>query len=122
MKSLTVEELNVLGPYSVAKLDDNYMFISGLLGLDRQGNLVEGVEAQTHQIFENLSLVLAKANVDISCVMKTTIFLSDLKNFDQVNKIYASYLKEPFPARSTIQVAALPKNADIEIEWLVKLS
>jgi 2-iminobutanoate/2-iminopropanoate deaminase len=107
-----------IGPYSAAIETENYIFTSGQLGLDPvSGELVHGgIDAETHQALKNLIEVLISSGSDLNSVVKTTVFLKDIGEFPKMNKIYAEYfIKEP-PARSAFQVAALPKNACVEIE------
>ncbi len=106
-----------IGPYSQAVEINNFLFLSGQLGLDPQTmNLVEGVEAQTHQILQNIRAILKSNNKDLKNIIKSTIFLTNMDDFTQVNIIYGNALGDHRPARSTIGVARLPKNALIEIE------
>lgn len=108
-----------LGPYSQGIQVGNTIYTSGQLGLDpASGQLPAGVEQQTHQAMTNLKSVLATAGADFSDVVKSNIFVADLNDFTTVNEIYASYLVEPYPARSTVQVARLPKDALVEIEMI----
>jgi 2-iminobutanoate/2-iminopropanoate deaminase len=109
-----------IGPYSQAIMCDNALFCSGQIGLDRaSGKIVAGgVEAETRRALENLHAVLAQAQMDFSNVVKTTIFLTDIADFDTVNRAYGEYFTPPYPARSTVQVAALPRGAHVEIEAL----
>jgi 2-iminobutanoate/2-iminopropanoate deaminase len=79
------------------------------------------IAAQTHQVMTNLSNVLKKAGADLDRVVKTTIFLADLDDFEAVNRVYAEYFNEPFPARSTVQAARLPKGARVEIDAIAIL-
>lgn len=106
-----------IGPYSQAVRAGDYLFTSGQIGLDpTTGQLVEGIEAQTRQVLANLAAVLAAAGVSFDDVVKTTIFLADMGDFNAVNVTYASAFKADPPARSTVQVAALPRRALVEIE------
>ncbi len=107
-----------IGPYSQAIMHDEWLFCSGQIGLDRQsGKLVEGgVEAQTRRALDNLRAVLAQAGMTFRDVVKTTIFLADMADFAVVNRVYAEHFVPPYPARSTVQVAALPRGALVEIE------
>ncbi len=108
-----------IGPYSQAVLAGSYLFTSGQLGLDpATGKLAEGVEAQTEQAMANLAAILAAAGVGFKEVVKTTIFLADLNDFQAVNAIYAKAFAAEPPARSTVQVAALPRSARVEIEMV----
>ena len=107
-----------LGPYAQGVQAGPFFFTSGQLGLDPvTGQLASGgVEAQTHQVMANLKEVLAAAGTDLGAVVKTTIFVKDLNDFATVNQVYGSYLQQPYPARSTLEVARLPKDALVEIE------
>ena len=104
-------------PYSHAVLAGNTLYTSGQLGLDPvSGELAAGVEAQAKQALENLRAVLETAGMDFQDVTKTTVFLSDMGDFAAINAIYAQYFTGEAPARSCVQVAALPKGAAFEIE------
>jgi 2-iminobutanoate/2-iminopropanoate deaminase len=107
-----------LGPYSVAIRTGDLVFTSGQLGLDPvTGDLVPGgIEAETRQALTNISNVLADAGSGMEMVVKTIVFLKDMADFIKMNAIYAEFFRENPPARSTVQVAALPKNGTIEIE------
>lgn len=107
-----------IGPYSQAILAEDLVYTSGQLGLDPSTmELVEGgVEAQTRQVLTNLKHVLETADSGLSFVIKTTVFLQDMNHFAKMNSVYAEFFPENPPARSTVQVAALPKGALVEIE------
>ena len=106
-----------VGPYCHAKLAGNTLYTSGQLGLiPATGELPEGVEAQAAQALENLMAVLAAAGMGCDDVVKTTVFLADMNDFAAINAIYAKYFPAEPPARSCVQVAALPKGALFEIE------
>lgn len=106
-----------VGPYSHAVLAGNTLYTSGQLGLDpATGALPEGVCAQAEAALKNLGAVLAAAGMDYCDVVKTTVFLADMGDFEAINEIYAGYFKGDCPARSCVQVAALPKGALFEIE------
>lgn len=106
-----------VGPYCHAKLAGNTLYTSGQLGLvPATGELPQGVEAQATQALENLSAVLAAAGMTCADVVKTTVFLADINDFAAINAIYAKYFTGEAPARSCVQVAALPKGALFEIE------
>ncbi len=106
-----------VGPYSQAIKTETLIFASGQLGLEPStGKLREGVEAQTEQVLANLTAVLAAAGASMVDVVKTTIFLVDMSHFATVNGIYATAFASPPPARSTVQVAALPLGGLVEIE------
>jgi 2-iminobutanoate/2-iminopropanoate deaminase len=107
-----------IGPYSQGIIFNNLVFTSGQIALDpAAGNIVgETVAAQTVQVLENLKEVLLAAGASFETVIKTNVFLKDMSKFAEFNNIYAQYFKEPFPSRSTIEAAALPKGALVEIE------
>jgi 2-iminobutanoate/2-iminopropanoate deaminase len=112
-----------IGPYSQAIEIDGFLFCSGQLGLDpATGQLLDGIDAQTERALLNLESVLGAAGFSFGDVVKTTIFLSDLATFAAVNSIYAGHVKDPAPARSTVQVAALPRGAMVEIEAIARRS
>ncbi|MEO0115188.1 MAG: RidA family protein [candidate division WOR-3 bacterium] len=111
-----------IGPYSQAVRIGNLIFFSGQIGIDpNTGNLVSGgVGAETRQVMANIKALLTKANLTFSNIIKTTIFLTDLSDFTEVNQIYSEYFTRDFPARSTVAVNALPKGAKIEIEVIAQ--
>ena len=113
-----------IGPYSQAIIFENLVFTSGQLGLDPETmELVEGgIEAQTRQVQTNLKHVLGTADSGLKFVVKTTVFLQDMNDFTKMNAIYAEFFPENPPARSTVQVAALPKGALVEIECVALLN
>ena len=107
-----------IGPYSQAVQAGNFLFLSGQIALDpRTGELVKGdVGQQTQQVLENIRGILESQKLGMENVVKVTIFLKDIKNFNRVNEVYATYFPAPAPARSTVEVARLPRDAEIEIE------
>jgi 2-iminobutanoate/2-iminopropanoate deaminase len=107
-----------LGPYSAGIRLGNLVFTAGQLGIiPASGDLAPGgIEAETRQALENISAILLAAGTSMSQVVKTTVFLRDMNDFTRMNAIYAEFFTAPYPARSTIQVAALPKNGAVEIE------
>jgi 2-iminobutanoate/2-iminopropanoate deaminase len=107
-----------IGPYSQAVQYREMIFCSGQIGLDpASAKIVEGgIEFETRRVLQNLGEVLAAAGVDFVDVVKTTIFMVDLGEFEIVNRIYGEHFSPPYPARSTVQVAALPRKARIEID------
>ena len=111
-----------IGPYSQAIKIGNMIFTSGQIALKPNGEFLDGsVEEQTKQVCENLKAVLKAAGADIENVVKTTIFLDDINDFSKVNEVYGSYFTHK-PARSTVEVAKLPKGAKVEIECIAVLS
>jgi 2-iminobutanoate/2-iminopropanoate deaminase len=113
-----------VGPYSQAIATGNLVFCAGQIPLDAAtGNLVEGdVTAQTRRVIENIKAVLAAAGATLNDVVKSTVFLLDMNDFAAMNAVYAEYFTAPFPARSTVQVARLPKDARVEIEVVASRS
>lgn len=117
----TVETLKApaaIGPYSQAISTDNLVFCSGQLGLDPvSGQLVPGgTTAEAHQALKNLSVILEAAGSSLDKVLKTTIFLTNLGEFSRLNEVYGTFFDKHPPARSTVQVSALPRGACVEIE------
>lgn len=105
------------GPYSQAIATDDLVFCAGQLGADpTTGELADGVEAQAERALRNLEAVLDAAGCTLADVVKTTCFLADINDFDAFNAVYARFMSDPAPARSTFQVAALPKGGRVEIE------
>ncbi|MFC0216131.1 RidA family protein [Paenibacillus chartarius] len=106
-----------IGPYSQAIKAGNLVFTSGQIPLDASGQLVEGgIKEQAHQVFRNLQAVLAEAGSSLQQVVKATVFLKDMGQFAELNEIYASYFGDHKPARSTVEVARLPRDVLVEIE------
>jgi 2-iminobutanoate/2-iminopropanoate deaminase len=125
LKVSTEDAPSAIGPYSQAVLVGNLVYTSGQVALDpRTGQLVEGgVKEQTVRVLENLKAVLAEAGSDLRQVIKTTVFLKDMGDFAAMNEIYARYLAPAgvvAPARSTVEVARLPKDALVEIEVIAQ--
>jgi 2-iminobutanoate/2-iminopropanoate deaminase len=109
-----------LGPYSVANRTGNLVFTAGQLGLDPATNELApgGIEAETRQALRNIQAVLAAAGSSLQNVVKTTVFLRDMKDFQAMNAVYGEFFTADFPARSAVQVAALPKGGAVEIETI----
>ena len=111
-----------IGPYSQAQVVGNLVFTSGQIGIDPSTGLVPaGVEAQAEQVFQNVSALLEAAGTCIGKTIKTTVFIKDMNDFAAVNAIYAKYFTSPFPARSCVEVARLPKDVLIECEAIAEL-
>jgi 2-iminobutanoate/2-iminopropanoate deaminase len=112
-----------IGPYSQAVTYSNILFTSGALPIDpKTGTMLEGtIEERAHMVFKNLSAIAEKAGTSLANTLKTTVFLSDIADFQAVNSVYTQYFSEPFPARSAIQVAALPLGSNIEVEAIIAL-
>ena len=108
----------VAGPYSPAIKTEGLIFVSGQIPVNAEagGAMPQGIEEQARQSLENLKAVLHKAGAEMADVVKTTVFLADMNDFDTVNKIYGEYFVRPYPARSCVQVSGLPKGALVEIE------
>ncbi|HTD99394.1 MAG TPA: RidA family protein [Mucilaginibacter sp.] len=106
-----------IGPYSQAVTAGNFVFVSGQIPLDpATGQIISGdVKAETKLVMENIKAILTEAGLTFSSIVKTSIFLTDMQSFAQVNEVYGTYFTEQFPARETIQVAALPKGVNVEI-------
>ncbi|MHB1652052.1 MAG: RidA family protein [Desulfitobacteriaceae bacterium] len=122
-KVTTNEAPSAIGPYSQAIKAGNLVFVSGQLPLDpTTGQFPVGdIKVLTTQSIKNLSAILQEAGSDLKNVVKTTVFLKDMNDFAAVNEVYASFFSDPAPARSAVQVAALPKDAAIEIEAIALL-
>ncbi len=114
----TEQAPQAIGPYSQAIVANNFVFCSGQIPLDpKSGEMVsDEVAAQTRQVMKNLEAVLKSAGSSLAKIVKTTIFLTDLGDFNTVNEVYGSFFQEAPPARATVQVAALPKQSRVEIE------
>ena len=112
-----------IGPYSPAIRAGNLLFLSGQVGFDPStGALVDGdVSAQTDQVMRNISALLKAAGTDFAHVVRTTVFLADMGEFAKMNEVYARYVVDPPPARSTVQVARLPRDARVEIDVIAVL-
>ncbi|MEN9486771.1 MAG: hypothetical protein RIR56_459 [Bacteroidota bacterium] len=109
-----------IGPYSQANFINGVLYISGQIPIDPEtGNLVDGIEKETHQVMMNLKAILEEAGMSFSNVVKATIFLKSMDDFAAMNEIYASYLDaNNYPARETVQVSCLPKNVSVEISMI----
>ncbi|MCG3413205.1 RidA family protein [Staphylococcus massiliensis] len=106
-----------LGPYSHATVVNGLVYTSGQIPLNLNGEIVsDDVSEQTTQVLENLKVVLNEAGSDLDAVVKATIFISDMNDFQHINKVYGSYFNEHQPARSCVEVARLPKDVKVEIE------
>jgi len=110
-----------LGPYSQAQMvlsgPNRFVWTSGQVGLDpKSGALADGITAQTKQVLANLDAVLAASGCTLADVVKTTVFLADMADFEAMNKVYGTAFAEPYPARSTVAAKGLPKDALVEIE------
>lgn len=118
----TEQAPQAIGPYSQAIIVDKWLFSSGQIPLTPSGELVQGdIEAQTEQVFRNLKAVLSAAGASLADVVKTTVFVQDLNDFARLNAVYERSLGEHKPARSTVQVARLPRDVLVEIEIICRL-
>jgi len=121
MKTIATDKApKAAGPYSQAIVANGFAFLSGQIAIDPQSNQFLGgsIEQQAKQVLNNLSSVLQSMGSSLNKAVKTTVFLKDMADFDTMNKIYSEFFPEHKPARSTIQVARLPKDAAIEIEMI----
>lgn len=105
-----------IGPYSQAIKNGNVLYTSGMLPIDAEGQLQVGIIAQTKQILSNLQNVISEAGFTMEDVVKTSVFMTNLEYFGQMNDVYGRYFDNHHPARTTVQVTKLPRNAEIEIE------
>src|SRR5689334_13441116 len=109
-----------IGPYSQAVRAGDTLYLSGQVGLDPATmQMVDGIEAQAHQVFRNLRAVARAAGASLDDAVKLSVLVTDLGDFAKVNEIMATYFKQPFPARATYQVAALPRSARIEVDAIL---
>ncbi|MBS1521288.1 MAG: RidA family protein [Bacteroidetes bacterium] len=106
-----------IGPYSQAVAANGFLFVSGQIPSNpTTGEIVSGdIKAEAKQVMENIKAILTEAGLNFSNIVKTSIFMTDMGNFAQVNEVYGTYFTDQFPARETVQVAALPKNVNVEI-------
>lgn len=109
----------LVGPYSPAVKLGDFVYLSGQLPTDSEGNIPATIEEQTHNVFQNMIQLLASMNLELRHVVKTTCFLTNMDEFAKFNEVYAQYFKEPYPARSCVEVSRLPKGASVEIEAFV---
>lgn len=115
----TTKAPSAIGPYSQGISAGDMVFVSGQLPLDpATGKFPDGIAAQTAQALENMKAILAEKGMTLENVVKTTVFLADLNDFVPMNEVYGKYFSEPYPARSAIQVAKLPKDSPLEIECI----
>ncbi len=121
-KSITSNNApKAIGPYSPAVKLGDFVYVSGQLPVDPETNeIVEGgIQEQTYQVLKNVEALLAEMNLEMRHIVKTTVFMTNLSDFSLMNEIYSTYFADPYPARSTVEVKALPKGALIEIEAIV---
>ena len=109
--------LKAIGPYSQAVSNGTMLFVSGQLPIDPTNlKMPETIEEQTKQSIQNIQMILMEAGLSLEHVIKTTVYLQDLQDFDKMNEVYDQCFDSPYPDRSTVQVARLPKDAKVEIE------
>ena len=113
----TINAPEPIGPYSQAVQSGNILYTSGQIAIDpKTGELVmDSIELETKQIMNNIKAVLKEASMTFNDVIKTSIFISNMNNFDKINKIYKQYFRTNYPARETLEVSCLPKNVNVEI-------
>ena len=123
MKVETKKAPRAIGPYSQAIRSGQFLFVSGQIPIDpNTGELVDNeIQPQAHQVLRNLDAILNSAGINFGHVVRTTIFLVNLEHFNAMNEIYKTYVLDPAPARSTVQVAGLPKGALIEIDLIAEI-
>lgn len=108
-----------IGPYSQGIIASPFVFVSGQIPIDpKTGQMPDDIETQTNMVFSHIQAVLNQSSLSMDDIVKTTVFLKNLKDFQVMNEIYAEYFNAPYPARSTIEVSNLPKGALIEIECI----
>ena len=111
-----------IGPYSQAIITGGLLYTSGQIPVNPETGIIpDGVEAQAEQVFKNLKNLIASAGASIENTVKTTVFINNMSDFAKINEIYATYFTEPFPARSCVEVARLPKDVLLEVEAIVEL-
>jgi len=112
-----------IGPYSQGVVSNGHIFLSGQIPLNRNGELSDGsIQEQVELVFHNIEQLLETQNCSLQNIVKLTVFLKDIQDFDAVNTKMIELLEEPYPARSLVQAAALPKNVDVEIEVIASLN
>jgi len=123
MKTISTEKAPAaIGPYSQAQISGDFVFASGQIPIVPETGLVaEGLENQANQVFTNIANLLEAAGSNISKTVKTTVFIKDMNDFAKINEIYATYFKEPYPARSCVEVARLPKDVLLECEVIAEV-
>lgn len=123
MKVVSTEKAPAaIGPYSQAIITNGFVFASGQIPIiPESGALAEGLEAQAHQVFKNVTELLSAAGTDISKTVKTTVFIKDMNDFAAINTVYSQYFSTPFPARSCVEVARLPKDVLLECEVVAEI-
>ena len=119
----TYKAPQAIGPYSQGVVSNGHIFLSGQIPLNSNGELLDGnIQEQVALVFQNIEYLLETQNCTLQNIVKLTVFLKDIQDFDAVNDKMIELLEEPYPARSLVQAAALPKNADVEIEVIAGLN
>ena len=123
MKTVSTDKAPAaIGPYSQAQIVGNLVYTSGQIPIDpATGLIAEGLEAQANQVFKNIANLLESAGSSISKVVKTTVFIKNMDDFAAINAVYGKYFTQPYPARSCVEVARLPKDVLIECEAIAEL-
>lgn len=123
MKTVSTDKAPAaIGPYSQAQIVGNLVYTSGQIPIDpATGLIVEGLEAQANQVFTNIAKLLEAAGSSMSKVVKTTVFIKDMNDFAAINAVYAKYFSAPYPARSCVEVARLPKDVLLECEVIAEV-
>lgn len=123
MKVISTEKApSAIGPYSQAVVSGNLLYTSGQIPIiPETGELAQGLEAQAHQVFRNLAALLKAAGSDMSHAVKNTVFIKNMADFAAINAVYAQYFSEPYPARSCVEVARLPKDVLLECEVIAEI-
>lgn len=123
MKQIKTDKApQAIGPYSQAIISGNTVYCSGQIPINPEtGEIPEGVANQAHQVFKNIKNLLEAAGTSIDNVVKTSVFIKDMNDFAEINAIYAEYFTEPYPARSCVEVARLPKDVLLETEVIAEL-
>lgn len=123
MKTISTDKAPAaIGPYSQAQVVGDLVFCSGQIPIDpATGSIAQGLEAQAHQVFKNISGLLEAAGSSMDKVVKTTVFIKHMDDFAAINAIYAQYFREPYPARSCVEVARLPKDVLLECEVIAQV-
>ena len=113
-----------VGPYSQAILSGNTLYSSGQIAIDPLSNelVLENIEQETHQVMRNIKAILDAAQMNFNDIIKCSIFLSDMNNFERVNSVYASYFSAQYPVRETVEVSCLPKKVNVEISFIAEKS
>ena len=123
MKKISTDKApQAIGPYSQAIISNGLMYCSGQIPINPEnGEIPEGVEAQAHQVFKNIKNLLEAGGTSIDNVIKTSVCIKDMNDFGKINEIYAQYFTEPFPARSCVEVARVPKDVLLETEVIAEV-